>query len=563
MLTILFIASMLYQGHAVVNYGTDFITAFPENIAYYYPVSVSNSLKITGLSDNTNVNVTFSGAIIQHITVSFGEIVNVPLPGEVEEYKLGVSPKSVRITSDNNITVFSITQRENSAQTNIVQPISNLGNIYMVPFLNYTELISLMNKYDTLNTNLNYTYNQFRILIINAEAEDNSVMVSVPQSPGRSVFTQFTLGPFELVQMQSPESVLQVNASASVAVLLTHPCMDTTSCNCSMLLQQLLPTRLQQNAFLVPPCYTANYTRLILTSDQTPELRYGSPPLSGGVEILQPGSSMFLPFFPSLVNGSPNITTSQPASLSLIYPGVIMGIIPLSMFSACYLVHITSETSSNILVIAETTQTQYVHLDQNLISETWNILNGTNYSWANVTLFYAMSHTVWHPSSKIAVYFIEKMPSMSSFGGPAISINEEPDSQGCLVIPARLDMGSKPLSWQRSRQYCMNKGGSLANPSSPAIHSTMAQMLTDAEARGQAWIGLRRSLTTMAWYWQSNDVFDFTSWDKNQPHTPDQGLCASMLMGPGSKFSWSSDPCCSPKTPVCFFPARYMYLTNP
>ncbi|XP_026861207.2 C-type lectin galactose-binding isoform [Electrophorus electricus] len=155
------------------------------------------------------------------------------------------------------------------------------------------------------------------------------------------------------------------------------------------------------------------------------------------------------------------------------------------------------------------------------------------------------------------------MPSLATYGGPAISINEKPDSNGCLVIPANIDIGNQAMSWQQSCEYCIRKGSNLISPSSSVYQSLMAKMLTDVKAQGQAWIGLRRSLITMAWYWQSEDDFGFTDWDKDQPDIPEKGMCASMLMTPGSDYTWSSDPCCSTKLPVCYMPAQYMSIINP
>ncbi|XP_072515841.1 IgGFc-binding protein-like [Salminus brasiliensis] len=568
MLTILLTVSVIYQGHAAEDYGRDFVTAFPENIAYYYPSVLTNVLKITALHANTNFHVIYNGANFITGTLNAGQTQAVYLPSEVEEHQLGQSSKSVRITSSNDITVFSISKRANSVQTNVVQPVTNLGQEYHVPFLNFTELLLMLNDYNVSDwvvssdsSSQAQTYNYFRVLIINAEDKENTVKVTNEQSGSE---TSVKLSPFQVLQMKSSDSLMKVTAKANISILLTHPCLDTSLCRCTMVVHQLRPANLLGDSFLVPPSYITNNSRMFSTSDESVELRYGSPPLTGS-EMLDAGSSDFLPFYQQLTMGFSNISASQPVSLRLMGVASLMDLIPVSMFSACYLVHVTSVTKSEALLIVETAHVSDVRLDSNTFGSSleWNDINGTAYSWATVDLFLLMSHVIWHPSSKMAVYVLEKMQTSVEYGGPAISINKEPDPSGCLVSPAILKVSDQSVSWPESRQYCMQKGGQLASPSWAAAQRYMALELTKIGAKGQAWIGLRRSLQTMEWYWQSGQVFSFFNWDSGQPVNPEKGMCVFVKMEPNGSYTWGSARCCSSMKPMCFSPPSYLSLINP
>uniref|UniRef100_A0A3B4E9J7 C-type lectin domain-containing protein n=1 Tax=Pygocentrus nattereri TaxID=42514 RepID=A0A3B4E9J7_PYGNA len=119
------------------------------------------------------------------------------------------------------------------------------------------------------------------------------------------------------------------------------------------------------------------------------------------------------------------------------------------------------------------------------------------------------------------------------------------DPDGCLMSSAVLDVSNLSISWQASRQYCVDKGTQLASPSWANAHYYLTQKLTEVGASGQAWIGLRRHLLTREWYWQNGQGLDFSNWERGQPVIPEKGMCASMRMEPNGNYTWSSVQCCS------------------
>lgn len=413
----------------MVDYGRDFVTAFPENIAYYYPSDLVNMLKITALYDNTHFTLAFNASNMTE-PLAAGQTKYVTFPDDMEEHQLSYSSKTIRITSDNDITVVSYSRRGDSAQTNVVQPVANLGSVYLIPFPNFTEIILMLNNYTSPDSSgssgsstSSQTYNFFRLLIINAEEKETTVTLTLQQS-GTSE-TSFTLSPFEFIQMQSNDSLVKVTATANISVLLTHPCLDTYDCRCTMVVHPLRPADLQGDSFIVPQLYVTSNSQMFSTSDQSVELTYGSPPLNGS-QTLDAGNSDPLRFYLLLQNGFSNITASRPVSLRIMSNGSLVDLIPVSMFSACYLLHSNNKTQA--LIIVETSQSSNTHVESGNFTPmfTWNIINGTEYSWAALDLLPKRPYIIWHPNSKMAVYVVSISDTGVVYGGPAISINEEP-----------------------------------------------------------------------------------------------------------------------------------------
>lgn len=395
--------------------GTSFITAFPENIAVYYKKTI-NLLKITTLHPNTMVNVTSiaSGIVDTKERISNGTILTVNLTKEDEEYQFVSSNKSFRIASDKNITVLSVSGWEGRFQSHVVQPEQNLGTVYQVPALNYTMIAT-----------------SFRLMIINAMDKVNNVTIKQFDERGQSQADSITLGPYKLFQIQINGTVREINATDKVAVLLTHPCFDSKNCSCNMVVNQLKPPVTDDEKilarFLVPPIFSAK--QLLATTNQPFKICQGL--FTNRNCILVQNSTDILSLFPNFTNTSSVISTNMHISLQLIGPGLILDLIPTSMFSGCYLLGFNS-SHSGALVIANKSSTDGVQInDQPLPSDIkWNVLNGTEYSWALVEA--QEIGTIWHPTSKIGVYMIERLESNNIYGSPAIAINMDPGKCVCL-----------------------------------------------------------------------------------------------------------------------------------
>ncbi|XP_039506857.1 uncharacterized protein LOC120462319 [Pimephales promelas] len=545
MLTVLFTILMFGQGLSMDSRGTSFITAFPENIAVFYK-KTTNLLKITTLHPNTTVNITYmaTGSINTTRYIKNGTILTVTLKKDAEEYHFDSSNKSVQITSDKNITVLSVSGWQERFQSRVVQPEQHLGTVYQVPALNYTKIAASL----SLLTTSAVKFLPFRLMIINAVDRNNSVTIKQVDERGQSQADTITLGPYNLFQIEINETVREINSTAKVAVLLTHPCFETVSCSCNMVVNQLKPSAFDKipDTFLVPSIFSAK--QLLLTTNQSCSVCQG---LTSNCILVQ--NSTILPLYWNF------ISTTVHVSLHLISPGLILDLIPTSMFSGCYLLGFNS-LRSGALVIANTSSTVGVRLnDQPLPSTiTWSVINGTEYSWALVEA--QEIGTIWHPTSKIGVYMIERLESDSIYGSPAIAINMNPDGNGCLVTPETFLLGQDEMSWFMSRQYCLENADQLARVVANTSVSRMAFNTTLQESK-EGWIGLRRNLYTTEWYWKNEDDFPstvkFTYWERGHPENPEKGLCASISLDPSKKFKWKSAGCCTKKKPVCYLSIKY------
>ncbi|XP_051577153.1 uncharacterized protein LOC127454180 [Myxocyprinus asiaticus] len=563
-LAVLMTICMFSPGLSIDSRGTSFITAFPENVAYYYKKSY-NQLKITSLHEYTEVTVDM-GEIRKKVINERGKTWILNFNKDLEEHRLTSSNMSVRITSDKDITVLSVSGWWGRFQSHVVQPDQNLGTAYQVPALNYTKLVA---SFSTV-TNTEARYNSFRLLIINAVNESNTVTFKWVDESGENIENTTTLEAYNLFQLRSNSEVKEIKATSKVAVLLTHPCVITQQpCSCNMVLNQLRHANMTGNqdgkeSFFVP--FTFNILQLLLTTNQTVSINNGS---EFSVEIKGPNSTDILPSFPNISMGFV-YNIDKPVSLQLISSGLILDLIPKSMFAACFLVH-HHPSGSGALVIANKSEKGDVRINNQPLPSTinWKDMGrtGSQFSWTLVNL--TVSSTIWHRTSKIAVYMIDRWDSdgkMPVYGGSAIIINADPDPNGCMVTPEMYIVGTNEMSWSKSHQYCFNKADQFARLISTENKNkfvTNMTMPSTAKNQGDGWISLRRDLLTTAWYWSSSkdnnksNVVE-TFWDKGQPEKPEKGMCASVSLVATESFNWKVAHCCSQKKPVCFNQTKYL-----
>lgn len=409
---------LILPGHAL-DCGTDFVTAFPENLAFYFPASLMQLLKITIFQLYTQVNVTMNGTVIHSVNISAVGVTTLNVLN-AEINLLGVSGNSIRITSDKNIAVLSYNKRGDSIQANVVPPTTCLGKHYMVPSPNYTEFAVKMNSYnfsayaDPSIEPMDFSMN---LLIVNAEAVINSITV-YKNSPTAQSSDTFDLGPYAVILLPRNSFWYEVTSTAKVAVIITNPCMDSLNCRCNLVAHQLRPTDFLGTSFIFPP-FDNTDKRLFVTSSDSVVLSSGSD-----TQSVAPASIGLLSFLPGQSTGG--LTTTTSASVRVILPGLIIDVLPTNMFAGCFLVQTNDPTKAQVLLIVKTAEKGDIHKDSNVISTAvWRDLSDVGYSWAVISLT-ERSCVIWHPTSRIAVYVLETSGSGVTYGGPAISINKEP-----------------------------------------------------------------------------------------------------------------------------------------
>lgn len=373
--------------------GLNFITLFPENIAFYYPVDPVNSLNITALIGKTSVTVTVQDSSWSYkSSLTPGKPQNIALPAAVEEYRFGSTYRTVQISSNDYIVVQSISQRGDSVQTNVIQPRKNLGTYFIIPPLNYTQMI---NTFSPSTSNVSKRYSSFRLVIINSEEAPG--IVTIEKTTANLIYN---LDNFEALQLEMDGTEISVTSNFAAVVMLTHPCVETAECRCNMVVNPIVPKYQFDTRFVVPSIANISNAWVHLTSWLTNA--------SNSLPTLQ--SKPWL------------VDTTALASLKLIGPGFIIETIPLLKFSACYLVHVTS-AEAQALVIAETDSRDSVYIDGDLLSSTqWSAIADSVYSWVLVPL--DATHVIWHPSTLIAVFVFEK--STNIYEGSAICLSAKP-----------------------------------------------------------------------------------------------------------------------------------------
>ncbi|KAK7146969.1 hypothetical protein R3I94_009725 [Phoxinus phoxinus] len=530
-------------GLSVESYGKDFITAFPENIANYHSQESSNRLQMTAFYNDTTVSITVNHTNVYNEKLQSGQTKVVHFPKYVEQYQFTRSFYSVRINSSKLIVVLWISQRGDSAQSSFVQPVKNLGKLYSIPFISYNKMLASL--YNTEERSALYNW---RCIIINAWNVMNVISIQTVGMNAQQAFN-FTLSPYELYQFQTNGSELKVYSSYTVAVLLTHPCVETTSCDCNMVMNHVLPENLWGQTFVVPSVKNLNSAWLQVTSTTNVTLR------GQNIKILASNSSDLISF-PYLESGPQLITASNNVSIRLINPGLILELVPESMFAACYLLQMSS-TGAEALIIAETASRGDVHVDAGLLSSTdWKTVANSNYSSVSVSL--SGTHVIWHPASRIGVYMFERMESGIPYGGPAVILNEDPDRDGCMADPALYKTSTDVMTWPESHDYCLNATFQLSTPSSSRAQREMTSFLLKDDGPRYFWIGLRRSLLTLEWQWKNGEYsVNYTKWGDGHPEKPWKSLCASVSQDANRDYPWKSVPCCFKMRPVCCKKALY------
>ncbi|XP_043116647.1 uncharacterized protein LOC122360262 [Puntigrus tetrazona] len=548
-LTFLLITALIDQGQSWNSYGTDFITIFPENIAYYYPLDPVNTLSITALFPNTKVEVFVSDDLTYSDTPPAGKPVTVTLPLGTEQYLLGYTYQTVRVTSTGQIVVQSNSKKGNSVQTKVVQPVKNHGTVYTIPSLNYSQMLN--NFYQSAR-NVSKRYSSFRLIIINGDYRTTNVTV-VKQAKNET----YTLYAYQAVQIQTDGTETAVCSNHRVAAMLTHPCVEMENCGCNMVLNQLYPNSMLDSSFIVPSIVNTSNFWLHVTSSVKNKVSGWDLELT----TVNANSSVLLPL-PSLQFESQFIRTSYPASLQLFAPGIVTEPISQYMFSACYLA-LVSSTDATALIIAETNYRDSVYIDGDLLLSTaWSAIADSVYSSVSVALDDV--HVIWHPSTRIAVYVFERKTHV--YGGPAIPLSENQDTFGCAIYPSKFEIVVTPQTWPESHQYCMLISDELFSPSNEAAHVEMVNILLNNSMTERLWISVRRSLLTLDWYRQkgnSSHNLYYTQWGTGEPGFAVDGMCVSVFLNPSMDFQWETARCCTLLKSICYTKAHYFPLYFP
>nr|XP_023694763.1 IgGFc-binding protein-like isoform X1 [Paramormyrops kingsleyae] len=502
-----FIFSTLYPGFALSqNSGVKFITAFPENVAYYHPIPPTLQLLITSYQDNTWVNITVGtqGLEISNV-LSDWEVWPVVLSSQERQW-YNESQRTTCIYSNRPITVLSASSRNDSTEISVLYPVSSLDNEYFL----------------TAPANAK-TNESFNFVVVNEEDVNNLTVQG--QDGGNDVHLQ----PYRSTQFPiDPQFLTQVNAEELVAVLLGNPCLEVGECGCSMAFEQLLPFSMWGKEYVLPALPApSSLESLLVVGRAKDELKILSNP------------NLHLQF-------------STPRSLTLLGPGFLMNLLPMENWTYNFLLHTFSNFSNFALLVVETSEIDGLRLkpvcevdcdEQSALSVNWTAVSTTVYSQGILELDTSKStYLIWHLTSTMAVYtFGTHLYSNRSYGSTALSL---PRVTGYLVLVR------DGQNWTSALQQCQALGGALGSITNADVELQLTSLLKDSGLDG-VWIGLRKSVFTGQWYWLSKAPLGTTYWANHEPKNNTQAWCAVASLE-DDNIRWNSEICCSSHPFVCY-----------
>ncbi|XP_043919577.1 uncharacterized protein LOC122795067 [Protopterus annectens] len=415
------LAAQLHKGISWDSEGTEFITAFMQNVGTYNYNNVFQ-LTVTALNPSTSVHVIIYNTSFElTLILEEWETRTVLLPSTLELQGTAVfSDRTVIIKSTKPITVVSINYKQYTADSSTIFPVNSLGSEYYV--FAPTGYSNIASEFVIINHNQT---NEIVVTLSSTVTYNGSYY-----QPGENL--TITLSAFEAVQLQSSTSLTgtRVQSKYPVAVLSGNACATYNSA-CDIVFEQLIPVNDWGRTFLVSSIAVANYTDIVsLIASQTTDIQYIIGGTSNNI-TLQEGrySEIHLPS-----NSFLAIDATKPIMVMYTYTGgsgnystdpFIMNVIPFESLSSSYVINTEFHVNNYVRVIAKMSALLEIFKGNSTHSFTpaWNSMNGTDYAWTDIALpSVNESFILQHCSSSFAVY-IYGTGSWVGIGTTAPAIN--------------------------------------------------------------------------------------------------------------------------------------------
>lgn len=371
--------------------------AFPENIAYYYPDSSHNQVRITAFYNDTEATIKFKGNLKEYRSLNTGETWMFEPEARMELDRSEISNKSLQITSTKIITVHVVNLKGHSVQAALVIPSDILSTEYLIPPVppinGTTRLTGQVTKQVAERS-------PFKLIIINTH-QRNVVNIT------GAVSKELSLQPYQVAQVWLWEEELMrvVRAQQPVAVLFSHMCAMWHNCTCGQLYSVIPPATDGEKTFYVPSFLTQNadtQTSVLLSQSHAPKVI----PLSPITAVL------------------------KTAGTAILYrPGLLLPLIPESDFAACFLINSVPDSNNFAVIVVHEDEAAEVHVGSVPVNGSqWQQLHGTRYLSTHVRLE-SDTNVIWHSFSKMAVYLLGDKNG-TAFGNPAAVISTTPGRSG-------------------------------------------------------------------------------------------------------------------------------------
>lgn len=368
---------------------------FPENIADYHPTSPENCVWVIALFNDTTVT-----ADSQQETLQAGETKTFYINLELKKLKIQsnssnpsflVSNKTAKVTSNKDIVIQAVSNKNKSIQTAVIIPTHQLGTQYFIPPVPKIQGATISDNITSINER-----GPFQLIIVNTD-QDNTVTVGGPVGT-----RQVSLKKNQVAQtwVLQNESLQEVTAEKPVAVLFSHPCAFHQNCICRLLYALLPPATSEMKKFLIPPLFNDWAQTSVLLSET--------------------GSSREEPF-------STNKAFIDTSGSAILYrPGLLLPLVSENNLGSCFVVR-RIEDINYVVIVVRKNETAGVQIEAKALNrdiQQWQELGGTDYVSTNVSLT-ADQKILWHNSSKMAVYFVERKDDVL-FGNPAPALSATP-----------------------------------------------------------------------------------------------------------------------------------------
>ncbi|XP_060132431.1 IgGFc-binding protein-like [Zootoca vivipara] len=430
------------------SFGTHFVTSYMQN----YAESGKFELQITAYSDSTTVTVSVpcEGCPQQEnferrLTVDKGKMVQVELPKFVEIIGSKVFSSVVRIQSDKDVSVISLSSKPYSTETALLYPVSSLGTEHYVvgPAIAPAGYLQEFAVLTTQGPN---------VVDITLKSQVNFNGKTYSAGSKLSV----TLNAFTGVQLQGKGDLsgTRIVSQLPVAVLSGHVCSWRYT-KCNHVFEQLLPVSNWGKTFVAPPIpWQTKTDTLYVSASQATSVNYqmGTSKQTiklGGGEVKQIQISPKTPIYLSADVPVQLFLYSNGASTrSFSYDTFFIGIPYIESYSLSYSVIGQVSFQNSILLVVKSLETGGLTVNEKLLSGvTWSPVPGSEYSWGRYDLPNALvPYIVANPKSPFCLISVG-IASMNGYGSPGAGRDPEPELT-CSNVLCRRGMVCKMINGQ-------------------------------------------------------------------------------------------------------------------
>lgn len=377
-------------------------------------------LYITAVQANAKVTVEVPPLNFkQEKTLNAGEGVTVDLPKAVEMYDTVTSPNTVRIEASADVTVTSFSYKAYTSDTSVVYPITEWGTEYFI----ITPANMRYGSGEEFSVTNGKLVNKVEIFPQGTVKFNRRVY----KSGSRMIIE---LQPYESIQIQGKKDLsgTRVASQHPVAVFAGHTCVTRFS-KCDHVYEQLLPVSSWGSNFIVPPVsFQKKYDSLYIQASQTTRVTVQNSKRENAFSLSR---GQVKEIKVSDVDAL-SIHADHGIQVLLLFNGVrsgwykhydpfLMTIMPTDHFCSSYALGAIDGFQNKALIVAQTSATAEVRVDNENLRLQWKKVKGTDFSWAEMPYKQAGGsnrHIVSSSESHFAVYSIG-VSNRNGYGAPA------------------------------------------------------------------------------------------------------------------------------------------------